>query len=347
MHILKTWRLSVGPVFRRAAALTVIILVALFAGACGAGQTEATESAKAHLSGASGTSFVTPSSTSGCPSPACSAILAEVAAGAATDTVPSDLAPSLQDAAKDMRRPDGGDCSPLPIPDDPVWDPCTFSDGVPATAPMMVLVGDSQAWMWSRPMKDLAQQLGYRFGLIYHAACKLPDLTFNPGHGYTDDQCRQWKDVAIDWLNQQNPAVVLIASEHPHSNRYTDAQYAAGYAATIKRLQAPGRKLFVMGNPPILGQDPPRCLAGHPSSALKCAAATTQAAPTHEQQATLDAAQQTGAGFVNLIPLSCTEKLCPAIVGKYGVYQDQFHLTTTFAEHILPVVQQALGLGPA
>jgi peptidoglycan/LPS O-acetylase OafA/YrhL len=281
-----------------------------------------------------------------CPSPACSDILAQVESGAKIDTIPPDLTPSLADAVADMRVPDGGQCSQLPIswlkPD---RQPCIFDTGAPANAPMIILMGDSQAVMWSRTVNSIAKQLGYRFGLVFHYGCHMPMTTFDTTQeGVTDAQCREWKNAAIDWMKRQDPAVVLVASGN-HTG-IKDADYAAGYAALLKHIQGPGRKLFVMGDVPLLSQDPPRCLAAHPSSALKCATETATAAPADEQQAALDGAQQAGAGYVNLTPWLCTADLCPAIVGHYAAYQDQFHITGTYAQALMPLVQQAIGLKP-
>jgi hypothetical protein len=346
MQKLKSRRVEINPsrFLRRSGSVSVLVLVAVWFAACGFIPNAPSDVPAATPPTPGGINFVDQSSTRGCPSEACSAILAEVAAGATTDSIPPDMTPSLQDMAKDMTKPEGTKCPRLPIADSPIWDPCIYSHGLPETAPMMVLIGDSQAWFWSRPFDTIAQNLGYRYGLAMHAACKMPLLKWTPGHGYTDEQCREWINAAIDWINQQNPAVVVVASEHPHNNVYSDEQYAAGYAGVLKQLQAPGRKLFVMGNPPIIGQDPPRCLATNVSSALKCSAPPSKAVPAHEQQATLDGARQGGAEYVNVTPFLCTPKICPSIIGKYAVFSDQFHLTTTYANRLIPVVQQAINL---
>lgn len=333
----------------RGGSLSAILACAVIAfTACSApGSAERATSSEPEAQSEQSGSFVQPTSTSGCPSPACSDILAQVASGAKTDTIPPDLTPSLADAVSDMRVPDGGQCSQLPIswlkPD---RQPCTFDTGAPADAPMIILMGDSQAVMWSRTVNSMAKQLGYRFGLVFNYGCHMPMTTFGTTReGVTDTQCREWKNAAIDWMKRLDPAVVLVASgNHTGIN---DADYADGYAALLKQMQRPGRKLFVMGDVPLLSQDPPRCLAAHPSSALKCATETATAAPENEQQAALDGAQQGGAGYVNLTPWLCTADLCPAIVGHYVAYQDQFHITGTYAQALMPLVQRAIGLNPA
>jgi peptidoglycan/LPS O-acetylase OafA/YrhL len=287
-----------------------------------------------------------PGSTNECPSAACLDILAAVDSGAKTETIPSDLTPSLADAATDLRVPDGGQCSRLPIswlkPD---RQPCIFDTGAPANAPMIVLIGDSQAMMWSQTVNSIAKQRAYRFGLVFNYGCHMPMVTFETTReGLTDAQCREWKNAAIDWTNHQNPAVVLVASGNHEG--IDDADYATGYANLLKQLQGPGRELFVMGDVPLLSQDPPRCLAAHPSTALECATTTPTAVPGHEQQSALDGAQQAGAGYIDLTPWLCTTALCPAIIGHYVAYQDQYHITGTYAQALTPLVAKAIGLAP-
>jgi hypothetical protein len=328
------WRLAVAILACAAIAFT----------ACSSGSAQQATSSNAEVPFVQPESFVKPGSTSGCPSPACSDILAQVESGAKTDTIPPDLTPSLADAVRDLRYPDGCQASRLPISWLTDQKTCIFDTGAPANAPMIILIGDSQARMWSTTVNSIAKQNAYRFGLVNNDGCHMPITSHEIAQGQTVEQCREWKHAAIDWLNQQDPAVVLVASAFHYGSGMKDAEAAAAYAAVLKQMQGPGRKLFLMGDVPQLTQDPPRCLAAHPSSALKCATEIATAAPANEQQAALTGAQQAGAGYVNLTPWLCTTDLCPAIVGHYAAYQDQWHITTTYAQALMPLVQKVIGL---
>jgi hypothetical protein len=167
-------------------------------------------------------------------------------------------------------------------------------------------------------------------------------------------ECKNWEDAAINWVNQQNPAVVLVSSGPDLNDEWklngktlTPAELTTGYAAALQELAAPGRKVFVIGEVPALKEDAPRCLAANESSALKCATAASEAISADENKAGVDAAQQAGAGYVNLTPWLCTEDLCPAIIGNYLAYRDQRHLTTAFTEALSPVLEQAINIGHA
>ena len=60
-----------------------------------------------------------------------------------------------------------------------------------------------------------------------------------------------------------------------------------------------------------------------------------------------DASREAQAGYVNVTPLACTADVCPAVIGNYAVYQDQWHFSSTYAQILVPVVIRALGLTPA
>ena len=301
--------------------------------------------------------------TTGCPSPACNDIQAQLHAGAATRIVPPDLTPSLEDEAKDtqpgapryqLQAPAGGNCSELPVAGlVPAFQPCVFDAGAPPTAPSIIMVGNSRALMWSRSVLALASRLGYRFGFVQHEGCSMVKVD-DPSKSDAAVECNNWEDAAINWANQQNPAVVLVSSGpdlnsdwKPNGKALTPAELTTGYAAALKLLQAPGRKVFVIGDIPALKEDAPRCLAANESAALKCATAASEAVSADENKADLDAAQQAGAGYVNLTPWLCTEELCPAIIGHYLAYRDQRHITSTFAEALSPVLEQAIAIGHA
>jgi hypothetical protein len=339
---------------RASSKAVVVAAVVIAVGACGGnsqgGHAPLGQSFhSASSSGARWKDFVEASSTSGCPSPACSDILAQVESGTTTHIVPSDLSPSLQDAAKDLLAPEGGNCSELPVPGlDRAYQPCLFDAGPPPTAPVVALIGDSRATMWSRSLLAIASQLGYRFGLVYRSGCSMPRLEHPAGGGTSEDECKAWKDAAVNWVKEQNPAVVVVASGPDLSGRdLSPAELTTAYTATLKELQKPGRKLFVLGEVPYLHDDPPACLAAHQSSAQMCGTPPWRATSPDEEKADLDAAQQSGAGYVNLTPWLCTADLCPAIVGHYEPYLNQLHLNQTFTDALVPVLQQALNIGHA
>jgi hypothetical protein len=287
--------------------------------------------------------FLLPASTTACPSDACTNALNRLAEGAKIDSLPTDLIASLPDSANDLVRPDGGQCihalSPAGLRDDD--QPCSFDTGATQEAPTIILFGDSQALMWSKSVLAMAAQRGYRFVLLYRTSCVMPVVVI-PDRA-ADPICNLWRDTAIDWINQQRPAVVILTSGH-HDVKLTDTQMTAGYVELLGRLKAPDRRVVLLSDIPHQRQDPPRCLAAHSSSALACGRPPMEASPPNESQMVLDATRQSGADYVNLLPFLCTEQICPVVIGSQLAYMNPSHLTSNFAQSLSPVLQESLKL---
>lgn len=318
----------------------VVMCLVTATGACATQKDEA-----APIISTESNNFAEATATSGCPSPECSEILAKVAEGAEADIVPENLTPSVADSAKGLVSPPDRQCSQLPVPSTmPDWQgACVYPTVAVPTAPAIVVIGDSQAFMWSTAVVEMAKQLGYRAGAVWNGNCRMPEVPFETTkNGVTDEECRAWRAAAINWANEQDPAVVLVASGYaePVSGIYTK-----GYVATLKKLGAPGRKVFVMGDVPNLAENPPQCLAENMSSATRCATPTNRAAPPVQQEEAFVASEK-ASGYVNLTPLACTAAVCPAIVGNTAVYKDQYNFTSTYAQSLTPVIMRALGLTP-
>jgi hypothetical protein len=293
-------------------------------------------------------SLATPGVHSGCPSAACAAVLKLVAAASSITKIPSDLQPQLQDAAKDLLRPTGLRCVQLPQFLDS--NPCTRTYSSNPSAPMMVLLGDSHAWMWSTTVASIAQRTGYNFTLIYKSSCKIPLVAFadTPG-GPSNAQCTQWKNAAIAWINQNHPKLVLVAASD-HTPTASDGKpmgqhvYSDGLASLLEKVSAKGRRVVILGDIPELSQDPPTCLAAHESSAGSCSTPVEDAAPVDKQGAEVAAALKAGASFIYVVPWFCTTSTCPAVIGSFDVYQDDYHATSTYANSLSEVLQHALNL---
>ena len=101
----------------------------------------------------------------------------------------------------------------------------------------------------------------------------------------------------------------------------------------------------MLGDIPQLEQDGPICLAADLSSATICSHELTDGPYASYEVKTLESAvKQVGGTYVNVIPWLCTSSKCPAVIGNYEVYQNQEHLTSTYAKYLTPVLMQSTGL---
>ena len=87
---------------------------------------------------------------------------------------------------------------------------------------------------------------------------------------------------------------------------------------------------------------PPLCLSRNTSNVQACSS------PLPQYYASFDgaeekAATQVGARYLSVTPWFCSVT-CPAVIGKYEVYYDDYHVTRTYAEYLTLVLAKALHL---
>jgi hypothetical protein len=335
--------------------ITSVLITTL--AACGSSTSSSTASSSTATTSASAASVLAvPSPKSGCPSAACSAVVAAVESGTHLQALPAGLTPSLADASSDLHAPQGGTCGTLPIPGvDPAYEPCVYGS---STAPSrIVLLGDSHAWQWATAVASIAQSTNASFGLLYHASCFVtltaPSLPQNGtlGQAPTGETCNQWTKAAIKWINNFNPQMVIVVGYEPPLPA-TQKTYSTGLVELFQQLQAPGRQLALIGQNPGVGvtgmsQSTANCLAAHESDVQACTTPESAAVSPLVMATEQAAASQAHARFVNMIPWACTQTQCPAVIGNFVVYQDPYHMTSTYAHSLSTVLGIALGLLPA
>jgi len=303
--------------------------------------------------GQSSADLAAPSASSGCPSQACSSVLADVAAASKIKTLPSNLTPQLQNAQSDIHAPPGGKCGTLGISGvDPEYEPCTWGSSQAATK--IVLLGESHAWMWSTPIESIAQKNGDSFALLYRSSCNvvltaasLP-VQGTVGQAPPGSECTQWTKAAVKWIVAYKPQVVIVATQGRFYTQGNERTYLKGLRELFQEMKAPGRRLIMLQDMPLPNPNVPQCLAAHESDVQACSDSEPVGVQDllryhsyDRQRATL---KPLGVSFVNVIPWFCSKRTCPAVIGNFEVYEDPWHATTTYSEHLAPVLGIALGL---
>ncbi len=131
-----------------------------------------------------------------------------VAASADLRAVPSNLNPSLADAAaehKDMFR-NGCMRSAWQV----TQPECAMGDKASTTT--VAVVGDSQAAMWSPAFKQAAEQRNWRLEMLTKAGCPLMNLPIASAQLHREyTECEQWRDQVFDRLHAVHPRLVVIS----------------------------------------------------------------------------------------------------------------------------------------
>ena len=298
----------------------------------------------------------TPSSDSGCPSPACTRILRAVSGGVLTTKVPPNLIPSIsyKFMSEYSQLPTGGACQYLKIAvnlNPGGYDgPCVWNTaGNPVVK--IALLGDSHAFpQWMRAFMTIATTSKASIGLFARPGCRIgTDLWSKLGRpvgGPPNEQCSQFVPQALQWVAQYKPTIVVVAGRAQDIPAYSPAGlkiFTGGLTSFLTSLRSPGRKVFVMSDNPTTWSGP-SCLATHLTKANVCNIDYKRAIDLPSQTAVHTAANRSGAFFIDTVPWACTTTVCPAIVSGYQVYSDSVHFSSWYCKYLAEVLKVRLGM---
>jgi peptidoglycan/LPS O-acetylase OafA/YrhL len=258
--------------------------------------------------------------------------------------LPADLTPALSN----VRSSWGGPVSQCwPAVGQTSIPACMFGDL--SSNHTMVVYGDSHAGMWFQTLNSIAKSIHWRLAYLGKPWCPAGSLPYPNPSGYGQpygeySACDQWHRFALDRINHLHPDLVIITqdfSSKPSGGLYSGTQWQEGLAKTISMIHVPKDKIVVLGNMPILPFDAPECLSRNTDNVQACSSPTLSFGALYEAEKM--AAGEEGAHYVNVTRWFCANT-CPAVIGKYEVYFDQYHITAAYASFLAGVLAKALPL---
>jgi peptidoglycan/LPS O-acetylase OafA/YrhL len=214
------------------------------------------------------------------------------------------------------------------------------SAGDPGAARRVTVVGDSYAAAWVPALQHELVPQGWYVENLSYGIC--PNVTATPVFGVPFTACTEHREWALERILQDPPELVVLA----HSWRadlvdVTDkaAAYHDGLADVVRRVQASGARVVVLGAPPGSGNLMTCATAlNGPDDCLRGPAGTFDDQVESEREV----AAETGARAIDPEQWFCIDDLCPAVVGRTPVYFDGHHLTAEYARLISPEVVTAI-----
>ena len=235
----------------------------------------------------------------------------------------------------------GGD-SPAAL--DTSWTrPCALGDVEGSHT--IVLLGDSQAQMWSGAFQGLALRHHDRLVVLSKSACApWLDVPTKPGGG-AFPACEAFRTRALAWIRAARPAQVVVTG---------DPTGLGANPGSIRRLLAAlapsTSSVRVLGPIPWYGPnwgglDPMSCLEVHAASIQQCAQHPARFLAEYgaDVGAMRAAAVSHHARYVNVLPLFCTAERCPTEVAHRLVYLDSRHMTWVYAEYLATPLSKLIG----
>ncbi|PJJ71237.1 peptidoglycan/LPS O-acetylase OafA/YrhL [Diaminobutyricimonas aerilata] len=257
-----------------------------------------------------------------------------------TTFVPSNLAPTLDRAARDVGDLQLDGCQQQK--NEPELVVCEYGD--PDAATTVALFGDSHAGRWFPALHEVVDRHGVRLITLVKSGCRSVDSevawssTKNPS-------CTQWREAALAELVAEQPALILLANHLPpmpeRNPRILQERWQEALSSSIERL--PSARVAVVTDTPQLTAPPRYCLSANLSAADRCAESRDEVL-----NAPIAAAEQAlaSAGDLARIDLTdrfCNESTCPAVIGSTLVYSDDHHVTATFSRSLADALDDQLG----
>ena len=261
----------------------------------------------------------------------------------ATDFVPENLRPSLRDADESLPQVYADDCV-RGIAATDAGD-CLYGD---ASAPRIVLFGDSHAAHWFPALEAFALSAGYAVEVHTKSSCPYASID-STRRGTPYPQCPKWRKEVIKAVNASDPVIVLLAgySDPDLSPGVKDdlATWETAYGATLDALTVPKA---VIADTPDIREDPAPCLSAHLADAEACGRSRSVALGDVSREAAAQAALGRGVPVLDFNDYLCSGDWCPPIIGDTLVYRDSHHLTAAFSALLAGVVGDKLRplLGP-
>jgi peptidoglycan/LPS O-acetylase OafA/YrhL len=229
---------------------------------------------------------------------------------------------------------------------------CLYGD--PDGKRTLILFGDSHAMQFFPPLLALAEEHHWRLIALTKAECppaKVAVISKITGHEYS--QCEAWRQESLRHRIAQSGkhAIVVMSSETDYTPLSSDgreltgtaanAAMEDGYVTTLRRIRGLGLGTVVIKDTPRSPRDVPSCVSEHLDDLRACAFREVEDEADDFESRAVE--RVPGAHLIDINDKICpTENLCRAVIGNALVYQDNSHLTATFARSLGPWIAHGL-----
>ena len=270
-------------------------------------------------------------------------VRAQVAAGATLRQLPAPLIPPLTTKPSFVGS----------IPDTCVVSkeqvsqiqPCILGDT--ASTRTMVLLGDSQAAVFAEGFDQMAKVHHYRLVVLAKDECPPWLASYVTTSGGVFPACDAWHKFEVSSILSLHPDAVVVAGAS--GKNWQSSSEIRAINDLVRVLSPSVAKIAILSNmPSFLGRlpslIPPNCLLSHPDDLKLC---NLSASSWHRSQLAFrvtlqSAAKLSGAKFVNIDDLFCTQITCPVVVARHQVYFDFYHIMASYGSFVSPALWELL-----
>ena len=194
---------------------------------------------------------------------------------------------------------------------------------------LLVLFGDSHAYMWLPPILIMAKQDHWAVVPVMRFGCTPEKWFTHMGPG--GPICRSWLHWAIGEIRRLHPTVTLIGGSVGETPSVQTSAAAAGIVTAARTLK-PLSPLVVIGDPEGLSVNSASCVSASHELASCMTTWSPSALAAYDEVAR--GARSLGVGFLPTRGFVCWKRQCPAVIGHTIVWMDSNHLTGIYSAEV-------------
>src|SRR5436190_2739614 len=200
--------------------------------------------------------------------------------------------------------------------------------GQASSTKLIVLFGDSHAFMWLPAVLEMARHDGWAVVPLIRFGCTPALWITHEG----SDVCRAWYRWGVAQIRRLHPAATLLTGRTGEEPSPDTRAATAGLISGARTLSALG-PLVVIGDPEGVAFDPVSCLLASHASMSSC---TTTWAPRSlaAYDTVARATKRLSVGFLPTRGFVCYQRECPAVVGHTTVWMDDSHITGLYSAQL-------------
>ncbi|MEJ2613249.1 MAG: acyltransferase family protein [Candidatus Thiodiazotropha sp.] len=222
----------------------------------------------------------------------------------------------------------GGE-SPSPIPKET----CSTESG---ETPGVVIWGDSIALAWRPLARMIAKQLDQSFSGYTRDSCG-PLLNYQINKGKLErDRCVEFNSLVESRLS--GVSVLILAANWSSylqdvDNINGNQKFISSLKKTIERVLPLVNRIVIIGPTPKLNDKVPSCIRLSKLDHCKISRKEFEESSAFTRKSLMALAEQNkNIMYIEPIDFFCTESDCPALKDGYGLYWDDFHISTMAAK---------------
>jgi hypothetical protein len=224
---------------------------------------------------------------------------------------------------------------------------CVFGDRSADTS--IVLFGDSHAIQWFNPLQRMAESHRWKLTTLVKSGCPAADIRDAGSSPGFDAACNEWRAESIRRIVSMRPSAVFVANATVYLKADDKSSvplddWRDGTRRTLETLSKAGLRVAVMRDNPRFPFDVPTCLARSIRHSYYPGGSCEMSKSVVLDPAIFRAEEVAAQGlpnihFIDLTDQFCQGDICSAALKGEVMYRDDDHLTGSFADRLMPVLE--------